>query len=186
MARAFLIPYFRLLRVTCLAEACTDAYTYSAMHPTFSGLLDGLHPKFEQLIALTPCTAGKFPKNMPKRGVYLFSEGEVHLYVGRSNTIRARYGRHCNAGSSHKKAAFAFKLAREATGKTKASYKKGEDSRDGLMLNSEFVAAFISAKARIRKMDFRFVEETDPNAQALLEIYCTLALGASYNDFDTH
>jgi hypothetical protein len=54
------------------------------------------------------------------------------------------------------------------------------------MLNSEFVVAFKTAKARIREMDFRYVEETDQNAQALLEIYCTLVLNARYNDFDTH
>jgi len=35
-------------------------------------------------------------------------------------------------------------------------------------------------------MDFRFVEELDQNAQALLEIYSTLALRAEYNDFNTH
>jgi hypothetical protein len=83
-------------------------------------------------------------------------------------------------------AAFGFKLAREATGKTTASYKPGDNNREGLMLNSEFRAAFEAAKARIRQMDFRFVEETDPNAQALLEIYCPIALNARYNDFDTH
>jgi hypothetical protein len=83
-------------------------------------------------------------------------------------------------------AAFAFKLAREATGKNTASYKAGDDSRAGLMLNPEFKAASEAAKARIRRMDFRFVEERDQNVQALLEIYCTLALGAKYNDFNTH
>jgi hypothetical protein len=35
-------------------------------------------------------------------------------------------------------------------------------------------------------MDIRFVEEADPNRQALLEIYVTLCLEARYNDFDTH
>jgi hypothetical protein len=83
-------------------------------------------------------------------------------------------------------AAFAFKLAREYTGKTKASYKKGEESRKGLMLNPQFSAAFFDAKVRIRKMDFRFVEETDQTIQALLEAYCTIALSTKYNDFDTH
>jgi len=83
-------------------------------------------------------------------------------------------------------ASFAFRLAREATSKTTASYKPGDDSRKGLMVNLEFCAAFEAAKARIRQMDFRFVEETDQNAQALLEIYCTLALNAKYNDFNTH
>jgi hypothetical protein len=39
------------------------------MHPTFAGLVEGLHPNFEQLIAMTPCTGGQFPKNMPTKGV---------------------------------------------------------------------------------------------------------------------
>lgn len=156
------------------------------MHPTFFELIQGLHPKFEALMAMPPFRAGKLPKLMPTKGVYLFSEGDLHLYVGRSNKMRSRYGRHCNPGATDRMAAFAFKLACEATGRTTASYKMGDDSRKGLMLNAEFVAAFKSAKERIREMDYRFVEETDQNAQALLEIYCTLALNARYNDFDTH
>ena len=54
------------------------------------------------------------------------------------------------------------------------------------MENPEFVAAFDSAKARIRNMDLRFVEETDPVRQALLEIYVAEVLGTPYNDFDNH
>ncbi|WP_263351334.1 hypothetical protein [Acidicapsa acidisoli] len=156
------------------------------MHSTFAQLVQGLHPKCEQLIGMTPCRHGYLPKDIPRQGVYLFSEGAEHLYVGRSNNIRNRYGRHCNPGATHRMAAFAFKLARNATGKMIASYRVGEDSRKGLMLNLEFKNAFDQAKARIRRMDFRFVEETDQNAQALLEIYCTLALNARYNDFNTH
>jgi hypothetical protein len=33
-------------------------------------------------------------------------------------------------------------------------------------------------------MDFRFVEEVDPTAQCLLEIYCTVALRTRHNDFE--
>ena len=156
------------------------------MHPTFARLLEGLHPKYEQLVTMSPCSEGNLPKDMPKQGVYLFSEGGHHLYVGRSNKLRVRYGRHCNPGATHRMAAFAFKLAREATGKTTASYKTGADSRKGLMENPEFSTAFKAAKTRIRQMEFRFVEETDQNAQALLEIYCTLVLNARFNDFNTH
>jgi len=35
-------------------------------------------------------------------------------------------------------------------------------------------------------MDVRFVEETDPLRQGLLEIDVTFTAGASCNDFDTH
>jgi hypothetical protein len=156
------------------------------MHPTFLKLLNGLHPKFEVLMRMSPCRCANLPMAMPKQGAYLFTENGNHLYIGRSNTIRARYGRDCNPGATHRIAAFAFKLAREATDKMTASYKSGEDRRKGLMLNPEFRAAFEAAKTRIRQMDFRFVEETDQNAPALLEIYCTLALNARYNDFNTH
>lgn len=54
------------------------------------------------------------------------------------------------------------------------------------MLNPEFRAAFDAAKDCVRRMHFRFVGETDHNAQALLDIYCTLALNARYNNFNTH
>jgi hypothetical protein len=35
-------------------------------------------------------------------------------------------------------------------------------------------------------MDVRYVEETDPLRQALLEIYVSIILKTPYNDFDTH
>jgi len=35
-------------------------------------------------------------------------------------------------------------------------------------------------------MDVRYVEETDPLRQALLEIYVSIVLKTPYNDFDTH
>lgn len=56
----------------------------------------------------------------------------------------------------------------------------------GCTATAEFLDAFRSAKARIRAMDYRFVEETDQTRQALLEIYCAVVLGTPYNDFNTH
>ena len=35
-------------------------------------------------------------------------------------------------------------------------------------------------------MEIRFVEETDPVRQALLEIYVATVLETPYNDFDTY
>ena len=89
-------------------------------------------------------------------------------------------------GATHRMAAFAFRLAREATGSTKPTYKKGEGSRNGLMEVPAFVIAFTSAKQRIREMDLRFVEENDPIRQTLLEVYVAIVLGTPYNDFDNH
>lgn len=123
---------------------------------------------------------------MPRKGVYLLSEYGSHLYVGRSNDIKQRIGRHSLPGATHRMAAFAFRLAREATGNLKPTYKKGSGSRQALMEDEVFVAAFDAAKARIRKMELRFVEEADPVRQALLEIYVAVVLSTPYNDFDNH
>jgi hypothetical protein len=83
-------------------------------------------------------------------------------------------------------AAFAFRLAREATGNLKATYRPGEGSRKALAVEPEFKAEFEAAKARLRAMDFRYVEEAEPVRQCVLEIYCAVALGTPYNDFDNH
>jgi hypothetical protein len=80
---------------------------------------------------------------------------------------------------------FAFKLAREATGKTEAAY-SGDDRRALLAIEPTFKCAFVEAKARIRNMDYRYIEERDQKRQALLELYCAIALQCPYNDFDTH
>ena len=54
------------------------------------------------------------------------------------------------------------------------------------MEDPTFAAAFSDAKARIRHMDVRFVEETNPVRQSLLEIYVAVVLETPYNDFDNH
>jgi hypothetical protein len=53
-----------------------------------------------------------------------------------------------------------------------------------MLLNKR--VAYELAKVRIRKMQVRYVEESDPLCQALLEIYLAIAAHARYNDFDTH
>ena len=103
----------------------------------FTDLVKTLAPKFEQLLACPPLPYGKLPSTMPKSGVYLFTEDGQPIYVGRSNGLRQRHGRHCRPGATYREAAFAFQLAREKTGRTKAAYKswrrppKGTDAEPG-------------------------------------------------------
>jgi hypothetical protein len=156
------------------------------MDKKFAALVDTLAPKLDQLLMMPPFHSGALPRNMPVSGIYLFSENGQHLYVGRSNVLRKRYSRHCRPSAPPNAASFAFLLARRTTGKLTATYRVGEGSRDGLMLDPEFAAAFTAAKDRIRKMEYRYVEEVDQNCQALLEIYCAVVLGTPYNDFGTH
>lgn len=159
---------------------------FKAVDPSFVPYIEHLHTKMQVLVAMAPVTPVSLPSVMCKKGIYLLSEGNKHLYVGRSNEITARLLRHCRPGATHRMAAFAFRLAREATGNLKATYRKGAGSRAALALDPEFLRAFTEAKARIRRMSVRFVEETDPTKQALLEIYVSVVLQTPYNDFDNH
>ena len=155
------------------------------MHPKFAAHVESLDVSLKSLLAMRPVKVDQLPSAIPPAGVYLISEGKAHLYVGRSNNLRRRIRRHGRPGAGHRVAAFAFRLARAATGLLKASYKT-KGSRADLMTDPKFLAAFTSAKERIRRMDIRFVGESDPTRQALLEIYIAVVLGTPHNDFDTH
>jgi hypothetical protein len=154
------------------------------MDERFRLRIEGLHRKFEQLRSMPAVSFRDVQKDeVDRSGVYLLSEGDQPLYIGRSRNIRNRLASH--GYGSHNGSPFAFKLARAATGNLVASYSK-PGSRPDLMSRPEFSAAFRAAKARIRAMSIRFVDEPEPVAQALLEIYATVALDTPYNDFDTH
>ena len=155
------------------------------MDPKFRARIESLEPLLSQLKAMTPVKPDALPMQMPRAGIYVSSEGDQALYVGRSNDLRGRIGRHCRPGATHRMAAFAFRLAREKTGRLEASYTTA-GSRADLIRDAAFLAAFNEAKARIRKMDLRYVEADEPVTQALLEMYAAVALDARYNDFDNH
>jgi hypothetical protein len=64
----------------------------------------------------------------------------------------------------------------------------GEGRRAALATDDPiFAAAFDAPKMRVRSMQVRYVQDTDPLRQALLEIYSAVVLAATpYNDFNTH
>ena len=155
------------------------------MDAKFAAVVESLQPKLELLLQCPSDHDGR-PRGLPEKGVYLFSENGRHLYVGRSNHMRQRYGQHTRPGSQHNQAVFAFKLTCEDRKVERRSYRPGAGSRVGLSLDEEFSAAFVRAKARVRAMSFQFVEETDQTRQTLLELYVAIALGCPYNDFNAH
>lgn len=156
------------------------------MYEEFQTHIDALQPKLQELLAMPAVKPTQLPRQMPKAGVYLLSEAGEFLYVGRSNDIKGRIGRHSRPGATHRMAAFAFRLARHATGQLVPSYKKGAGSREALMSDPLFLMAFEAAKARICAMDLQYVEEIDPVRQCLLEVYVAVVLKAKHNDFDNH
>lgn len=155
------------------------------MHPVFKEYIDSLEPSFQRLLNMKPVTVATLPPEVPLSGIYLFSENGKHLYVGRTNTIRKRLQNHCRPSSGHNSATFAFRLTREITGIMQATYVT-EGSRASLEQHPTFGPEFISQKRRVREMQVRYVSETDPMRQALLEMYVSVSLGTPHNDFDNH
>ena len=151
----------------------------------FLDSLNSVHRRYEELIRMTPVDRAQLPKNRKLQCVYLFSEGSTHFYVGRTKDLRRRLKNHCGMSSAHNQAVFAFKLARHATNNVDASY-SGSGTRKGLSEDPIFANAFLDAKARVRNMHLRFVEEPDALRQSLLEIYVAAILKTPFNDFDTH
>jgi predicted GIY-YIG superfamily endonuclease len=134
---------------------------------------------------MEPVTIATVPKDAPSECIYLFSEGARHLYVGRTRHLRQRLRQHSVPAAQHNQAVFAFRLAREETGRLTAAYST-EGSRVALSSDREFHPAFVEAKRRVREMQVRYVEERDSLRQALLEIYVAVVLQTPYNDFNTH
>jgi hypothetical protein len=158
---------------------------------TFAAAISTLHEGLETLLRCEPFTFSTKPRHIPVSAVYLFTEEQpfygraTPLNVGRTNHFRQRLGNHCRPSSQANQSVFAFKLAREAAGLTEAMY-TGPNTRAGLMQNPAFADGFKTAKQRFNAMNIRFVEEQDQIKQALLEIYCAVALATPYNDFSTH
>jgi hypothetical protein len=152
------------------------------MNIKFKTYTEKLESKLQVLTNRSPVKMGNLPAITPKGGIYLFSEGGNHLYVGRTKRIiKKRLKDHVSTADD---CPFAFRLAREKTGYYKASYTQ-KDSRKDLLSKPEFKKAYREAKQRINKMDVRYVEEPDPIKQILLEVYVAVVLKARYNEFKT-
>jgi predicted GIY-YIG superfamily endonuclease len=155
------------------------------MKNRFKRIMLDVGRKYEQLISSQLFKLSDVPKEYSqKSGIYLFSENNKPLYVGRTNNLKKRLCNHIR--SSHNTATFAFLLARYATERISASYRPSGSRKDLLKNDTTFRQAFDDARERIRRMDVRFVEEKEPVGQALLEIYAAYVSKAKYNDFDTH
>jgi hypothetical protein len=158
----------------------------------FQVLLEQLSERLDQLLASRPYLRDRRPPVPHVAGVYLFSERETHLYVGRTKDVNARLGQHVASGSTHNQAAFAFNIARrEAAARGRPI---NGLTRKRLGEDSEFVRGFFApAKSRVRAMNFRFVE-IDPDHQdadalsTLMEVFTSVRLGTEgdFNLFGTH
>lgn len=154
------------------------------MKKKFKKTIREIETKFNRLWVSPAHVLKKISGPLPEKGIYLLSEGQRVLYVGRSNNLKSRLRNH-HAGISHFQATFAFLMAREATMRFKATYRK-EGSRAELLKDKKFKRCFDLARIRIGRMKVRVIEETDPTKQALLEIYAAFVTKAKHNNFENH
>jgi hypothetical protein len=152
------------------------------MNPKFEQHVNEIERLHEALMAMPPVTRDNLDAcDYP--GVYLFTENGIHLYVGRTKRpLKTRLMEHTRP--SVKDAPFAFRLAREATGKMEVTYEAGNGRRE-LLHDEQFLTALKQQKLRIEEMGIRYVQVADPTTQALLEIYTSTVLGTPHNEFTT-
>ncbi|HLT48158.1 MAG TPA: hypothetical protein VK002_13070 [Rubricoccaceae bacterium] len=154
------------------------------MSSIFQARLNAIYAAFERLNACPPMQRGALTLSRYEKvpGVYVFSEDEQPLYVGRSRNLRHRILSHARPGV--RDSSFALRLAREVTG-AKPTYSREGSRTDLFARNPDFVRAYREQKARIAQMSIQYVIEEDPVNQALLEIYASDVLKTPYNDFNT-
>ncbi len=64
-------------------------------------------------MGMSPVKMSAIPKQLPEKCVYLFSEGDQTLYVGRTRRLRQRLRQHSVVGAQHNQAVFAYRLDEE-------------------------------------------------------------------------
>ena len=128
-------------------------------------------------------------------GVYLFTEGGKHLYVGRCglterarlagtghSNFRTRLAGHTRPSSSHNQATFAWRLTIEALGKKIAGMPRERAVRQ---LNTRFREEYLRQKELVTAMEFRIVEINDDFESYVFEPYAALSLNTPYNSWAT-
>lgn len=151
----------------------------------FEALLGQMEPLLEELRVCEPHRRDIPPAAPEESGVYLFTEGDKPIYVGRTRNFRRRWGEHTQPSSPENKAPFAFNIARldaSGDGFDITGPRKEVEARPG------FRRYFLAAKLRVRAMDFRFVRIANPAVSSIFEVYASLSLGTEgeFNLFETH
>lgn len=121
-------------------------------------------------------------KNLPKKGIYVFYENGLPIYVGRTNRMKNRLMEHSKQSSGHNSATFAFNLAKEKAKKTSINLKQ---RRKDLEADPLFSPIYTEEKVRVSKMKIKVIDIEDPVVQTLFEVYAHLEL-KTQNEFENH
>jgi hypothetical protein len=116
--------------------------------------------------------------------VYLLSE-EHPIYVGQTRNLLQRLRQHGGVSSRENQASLAFNIARrEAAGHPSFN---NHLTRRELEADPAFAQLFREARARVARMQVRYVEIDDPELRTVFEVYAAVAFGTTeHNRFETH
>lgn len=118
------------------------------------------------------------------KGVYVFFEDDVPVYVGKTDNLVRRLSEHAREGSKNNDANFAFKIAKlEWFEQNKLEEKITRKFLDQL---PEFSSTFKKAKSRVGNMTMKYVPIDDPYEQYLFEFFAALHFKTKYNEFKNH
>jgi hypothetical protein len=146
-----------------------------------------------------------------QRGIYLFSMGERHFYVGRTSVttrsrragrtdgrnFRDRYDEHTQDGRPPGSAALGARMAAKEARDGGLQHlppdkqwwqARKKEPEDRTRSEQVMLDAFASAKARVRGMEVRVLPLDDDERgvrSTLVELYVHAQLGTPYNDFST-
>jgi hypothetical protein len=152
------------------------------MADRFDGYVGQLKMLYAKLEAAKKFAVGENRLLPDEGGCYAMIEYEKYLYVGIAKNIRQRMRNHTSGRAEQ--SAFAFKLAREATGRARTYTKAG--SKKELMKDPVFISAMKLATERVKSVTCQFVLIEDPSLRYLFEFFAAVSLDAPYNDFNTH
>jgi hypothetical protein len=153
------------------------------MDNEFITIIEHLEKKYTILKNMTAVKLLDVPKDCPVGGVYLISENGGDLYAGRTKrSIKTRLKDHIGTAPD---CPLAWRLTRKNLNLPTADYQKA-NTRKSLLTKPDIKKEYNSAKKRVQTMEVRYVDETDPIKQALLEIYVAFKTKAPFNDFATH
>lgn len=185
-----------------------------ASQADWEGLIAELPDLIPRLLAAEAFGAAK-PPTSDERGIYLFSEGDRHLYVGRtsltarsrqgktvsSTSFRQRWKQHCGEKSAPNQASLAMKLARQVAQRFEVSdpaelKRMGTTDKisDWWKLREEdpppdFFLVFQAAKEFIsEELKFRHlaIEDDVRGVRShVSEVYTDVVLQTEFGDFST-
>lgn len=152
------------------------------MNGKFGEIISQIPDLMQQLVA-SPLRQRNSLGDIPAKGIYVFYENEMPIYVGRTNRMKERIQQHGRKSSNNNTATFAFILAKEIANE------QGFDTkiyRKELESDPIFYNIFLEQKERVSGMNIKVIEINDPIIQTIFEVYVSVELNTEYNDFDTH